>query len=317
MVLITYFGWEIMANRGLTRTSIGVALLVVGLGLMGGLAYYLANVSLKNDQQVKIEAAAGVAEVSVEPNSSLITTNTLLKLWVTTDKPVGFVAVELSFDKTLMGLSKEITLNSTALNEVIAVSTMTEANASGVIRAVVAVKPQTAASAPGGKFNLLTLSFSSKTTLPNQQSAVTFVGNGTQLVDMTATPFTQTLKPATVLFNTTIASTVTVVSPTPTPTAIPVPTVTVVPVISTIPTITRMPTSPATPTSTTAPTRVPTTVGIKPGDLDENGTVDQRDVAILLEVYFLPASALPAADLNGDGKINALDYATILDLRFK
>lgn len=312
------------------RTSIRVALFILGLVLLGGISYYVANVSLKQNQQIASEAAAGVAQVSLEPKTSLITANTVLKLRVSTDKPVGFVAVELGFDPTLMSLSKELTLHTTQLSEVIMLSTMAEANASGLIRVVVAVKPQTVGAAPGGTFDLLTLSFSSKTTQPNKQSAVSIQTASTQLVDLTATPFALTLQPATVLFNTsatptlvpTIVSTISpsitptraVNTPTPVPTIVRVPTATPIPTL--MPSVTRIPTLPGIPTGTASPTILPTTVGLKRGDLDTNGVVDQRDVVLLLEAYLSPASVLPAADLNGDGRINALDYALILDLRF-
>lgn len=43
------------------------------------------------------------------------------------------------------------------------------------------------------------------------------------------------------------------------------------------------------------------------GDLNGDGVVDSRDVALLTQRLNNPASALPAADLDGDGQITALD----------
>lgn len=184
------------------------------------------------------------------------------------------------------------------------------------------------------------------TTLPDQNNKTRGTNDVSGTVNFSMTPgynnfnsFAQTTASAAqnygVQYGTTPVPTATLVptssptipaSPTPTrvPTTVPSPTPTRVPTVtptslpSQSPTPTRLPTTaPTVPpgvTSTLAPTVSPTVRVLQPGDLNEDGFVDQADVGELLSVYAEPATVLPAADLNHDGKINAIDYSLLLDL---
>lgn len=106
---------------------------------------------------------------------------------------------------------------------------------------------------------------------------------------------------------------------TPSPTTIPLPTATRVPTAP--PTTTRAPTTAPTilptlrPSTTTSPlpTATPTTIQ-KIGDLNQDAAVNLSDVQLFRTVYGELASRLPQADLNGDGKLNAVDYGKLMDL---
>ncbi len=117
-------------------------------------------------------------------------------------------------------------------------------------------------------------------------------------------------------------------APSPTPTRTPTPTN---PAVSPTapansPTPTRLPTATPTrlPSGAPSPTHTnisptqgnpsPTGIGNKLGDINGDNTVNQTDIDALLAVYGQAAAAQPKADLNGDGRINAIDYARIIDL---
>lgn len=103
----------------------------------------------------------------------------------------------------------------------------------------------------------------------------------------------------------------------PSPTSAPSPTVTptINPSISPSPTAVPTLNPSLSPTPTTNPSLSPTPTGSsKRGDLDGNDSVTIEDVNMLLNVYGRSVTLLPAADLNGDGKIDAIDYAIITDL---
>lgn len=124
-------------------------------------------------------------------------------------------------------------------------------------------------------------------------------------------------------------------TPTPTQIATPTPTKTPTPTQgATTPTPTKTPT-PTLGAGTPSPTRTPTpTLGAgtpsptqqtasptpttppsdKQGDLNQDRVVNQSDVDLLIQVYGMGSTVKPKADLNSDGRINAIDYARILDL---
>lgn len=85
-------------------------------------------------------------------------------------------------------------------------------------------------------------------------------------------------------------------SPTPTPTPSTTPSVT--------PTDTPTPTPSVTPTFTATPSPTP-----HPADLDADGTVDERDLALLLHAIF---AAGAHADPNGDGATSAADVVLLV-----
>jgi hypothetical protein len=66
-------------------------------------------------------------------------------------------------------------------------------------------------------------------------------------------------------------------------------------------------------TPTPSPTIVPSGSFLKQ-DINQDGFVNHLDLEILLANYQLSPLTNPRADITGDGKVNALDYATLIDV---
>ena len=100
--------------------------------------------------------------------------------------------------------------------------------------------------------------------------------------------------------------------PTPTPTASP--TATATPTVT--PTATATPTPTATATATNTPTATPTPTPLCPlGDASGDGSVNSIDAAFILQLVAGLIDSLPCeagADTNGDGSVNAIDSTLIL-----
>lgn len=150
--------------------------------------------------------------------------------------------------------------------------------------------------------------------VPDCNDGVNTVGPNCQAITPPATPTPTQI--ATLTPTRTPTPTGSGATPTPTRTPTPTPTGS-----ANTPTPTRTPTpSPTTGAGTPSPTQSavtpsPTTPpSDKPGDLNQDGIVNQVDIDQLIEVYGMSSTAKPKADLNSDGKINAIDYARIIDL---
>lgn len=172
---------------------------------------YFANVLIKQSQNLSIGAASGTANIFFEPAKIAMPADSLINLWVTTDKPLGFIATEITFDKSLINLSQEITLPTPSLKRVINITSMSEANSTGKIKIVLGVDPSGLTTAPTGSFALAGLKFTSKTSLSNKETTLFLSSANSQLVDLNATPFTTTVTPGYISLNP-------VASPTATPT---------------------------------------------------------------------------------------------------
>ncbi len=108
---------------------------------------------------------------------------------------------------------------------------------------------------------------------------------------------------------------VTTVVATPAPTPTPVPTPIPTPTAAPTPQPTAAPTS--TPAQTAAPTPTPTPTpsprALIAGDFDDDGTVDLRDLSILLSNYNTAVTLQNSrVDLNNDKNINAFDFSSLL-----
>lgn len=184
---------------------------------------YFANFMIKKAQVFEVSASSGKAELFFEPANLKLAQEGQLNLWVTTDKSLGFVSTQLTFDKTVLKLTQEPVLPSAALTQIIKVTPMAEANNTGIVEFVVAVKPSTVTIAPTGTFSLVSLKFAPKISTPNISSTLSLSPSNIELVDLSATPFIVTTQPATFSINPVVATPSPSVAPTTVPTPVPSP----------------------------------------------------------------------------------------------
>lgn len=151
-------------------------------------------------------------------------------------------------------------------------------------------------------FNLAFLSGASSGVLSFESSEtmmIQFNGGSMLPLNLSGATYTKTVPTNTPTATRTPTPTATR-TPTPTATRTPTPTATATPTTGVIP-----PT--ATPTTIQQPTPTPTT-GAKPGDFDNNGSVNWEDVVFLLNDY----AKASVADLDGSGKVTILDLFKLL-----
>jgi len=79
-------------------------------------------------------------------------------VWLTSDSPVAFADVKITFDKSLIKLTREAS-PSGSLARVVQVTSMAEANSTGQMRVVVGLDPSQRTSPPSGAFQIADLSF--------------------------------------------------------------------------------------------------------------------------------------------------------------
>lgn len=206
-----------MANKMKYQSKLSMKkmIFVAVILVMVSVTLYFANFLIQEKQTLTVGATTGNANLFLEPPILTLPPDGQVNLWVTTDKPLGFVATELSFDPTLLRLSAEIVLPNTALTQVIKLTPMAEANTTGKINIVIAVKPTTLTIAPTGNFSLASLKFANKTTLTNKATVLNISTSTRQLVDLGAVPFIVTSQNANITLNP--------VGATPTPTLTPMP----------------------------------------------------------------------------------------------
>lgn len=194
------------------RQFLGLSLVLI----MASVTYFVANNLIKRQFNYSASAAAGTANLFFEPTSLTLPPNGKVNLWVTSDKPVGFVAVDVTFDKAKVQLAQEITLTNSVLTRKIKVSSMAEANTSGKLTVVLGIDPTAKASAPAGNFAFASVTFKPMVTT-NLTTGLSYTLSASQLVDLNAIPFTLSSSAGSLVLNPPA-------SPTPTPTSTPTPT---------------------------------------------------------------------------------------------
>ena len=172
------------------RSSIFFLILVIGITI------YFFNYPLQKPQIFEINSSPGNASLFFAPNSPTFNPAGTLELWVTTDKPLAFSRVELSFDPSHLQLDQEITLTTPALKRLIKVSTMAEANNTGQLTLLLGLDPTTLSQAPTDSFQLATLHFISQVETANLSTPLSFIPNNLQLIDTGATAFVLSSTPA-------------------------------------------------------------------------------------------------------------------------
>ena len=168
-------------------------------------AVVLVTKEVQKYQSLKTGAAADTAELFFNPASDSVTTaEKVFPIWVNTAVGVSFARVELTFDPAVLTLTKDPSMLSTVLTQVVEVTPFATANSTGKI--VVVLGQATGTTAPSGAFQLASLTFKAKTTTTST-SSVTISTTSSQLVNTSAVAFALTSTPLSLSLNPVITST--------------------------------------------------------------------------------------------------------------
>jgi len=233
-----------------------------------------------------IQAAdTNTASLSISPSQINLLNNTLETNTIDLDsgpETIGFVHTEIIFNPDIVQLATEV-LPSPLFSTVIQVTSMTEANETGVIDITLGVSSQSFSNAPSGKINIALLNWVTNTNPANQITNISFVQNANQVVNIQDVSLPIQTQDGIIVINN------------PTPTAIS--------------TLTALPTS----TPTLTPTPTPTTPPLN-GDANGDGKVDGIDYVIWLTHYSQSISGgRSVGDFNLNGKIDGIDYVIWLN----
>lgn len=155
------------------------------------------------------KASVGNAKIFIQPVLATIPPNKTLQVWITVDKPVGFVEASLSFDPSKIALTQDLIFTNIQLSRVIDKSTLIQANTTGKFLFAIGLDPTQIATAPTGTFQLASIEFISKTTTSDVSTNISFDATKTSAVDMGVIGFTMTTQGANVVLNPTVVSTAT------------------------------------------------------------------------------------------------------------
>ena len=200
---------------GFVKNSKVAPYLGVGLFLVIGIVVTVATL---HPQQVITRAVVHQAKVSILPAQLSVPPNGTLQLWATTDSPLAFFAVQLTYDPAVVKLTAEVALTTSAWGRVVKQTPMATANTTGKIDVVIGLNPAPILATPSGTFQLATLQFGANATASNATTPVSFAVGSTQLVAVDTT-----------VFNVTTVGSAIVANPLPTPTVAATPTSTLPP----------------------------------------------------------------------------------------
>jgi hypothetical protein len=203
---------------------------------------------IENNQSLGLQAATHQASFSFQLSSWTLPPQNTFGVWINSDSPIGYADVELSFNPSLVKMTKEVAIKD-KLTRKINITSMSEANTTGKISILVGLDPANKSNAPSGVFQIADVTFDANTTNPNILTSINYLIPSMQVVStdqstmsLIAAGIDLTVNPAT-----------------PKPTIVP----TTTPTLTPTPTITPKPTTPtpkptqATPTPTVVPTSVP------------------------------------------------------------
>ncbi len=240
--------------------------------------------------QIKARAGLDNANFFTQPNDATLPTFLDFQVWVTVKNPVGFVATEISFDKSAVKLSGEIDTSPSPLKNRISVSSMDEANNTGKITITLGLEPTDIGAPANGTFRIANLKLDPNTDVKNINTKLNFITQNTQVVGMDESNYTITAKNTDLKVNEEV-----------------------------LPNVASDSGSTALPSATaTASTAATSTNGIlntnrKRGDVDKNNIVNILDIGRVVNSYDGDTNEHRDEDVNGDGKINILDLGVITD----
>lgn len=250
--------------------------------------------------KTKISAATGIVTVRIQPESVTLPQQKIVQVWATVDRPVGFIDLDITFDKSKLEITKEPNFSVNSTN-IISMTNMATANTSGRITFIAGVDPTKISTAPNGTFQIGSIEFINTQVFTDGATTIDIQTSESQFVDMDATPFRISGINATVtLLNSTNTST-----PTPTGTAVPTPTGTTVP----SPTGTAVPSPTINPTISASPTPI-----VYPAwDINQDGLVNIIDIGLVIDKYGDQNPINSRADVNNDGKVDMIDIGIVID----
>lgn len=189
-----------------TGSLIAMAFLVVGLA---------AGVGILQLKQLvgKPKASVSTGAILFDPTTLTVPPDGTMRVILDPqNNPISFAKVELTFDKNAV-LVKEIGYTN-LLSMVIATTSATTANNTGVISFTLGLAPADRNNPPATAFDFLTIKFAKKSTT-GSQSQLIFNAANSQLVDMASQQMSINSTPANIVVS------VPTSSPTPTPSATP------------------------------------------------------------------------------------------------
>lgn len=200
-------------------------------------AFLLVRV-IRYTQSLNSRAGIHQASVAFQLQNWTLPPENPFEVWVNSDSPVSFASINISFNPSLVKLTHEISLSG-RLTRIIKVTTMAEANSTGVVSIVMGLDPSMVSSPPVGAFQVASLTFNTNTLNPNIATSVNFNTNQMQILGSDQLAFQLTTTSLNLVLN-------------PTPTLSPSP--------SSTPRLTTTP-SPPTPKPTATPTSAPAESG--------------------------------------------------------
>lgn len=196
-------------------------------------ATFLLVKAVQYRQSLNSRAGIHQASVAFQLQNWTLPPENPFEVWVNSDSPVSFANVSISFDPTLVNLTHEIALSG-RLTRIIKVTTMAEANSTGVISIILGLDPNMVNSPPVGAFQVANLTFNTKTLNPNIATVVSFDTSRMQLVATDQSTFQLTGTNLNLMLNPTATPTPFPVTPPQTPpgTATPSPSDTTPPLVN-------------------------------------------------------------------------------------
>lgn len=263
------------------------AIKVIGF-LIPVAATFFGTKLVQDFRQIKARAGTDSANLFTQPQDLSLPSVLDMQIWVTVKNPVGFVATEITFDKSVVKISNDIDISPSPLKKIINITSANDANNSGKITIALGLEPNDISSPANGTFRIANIKLEPNSDLKNLSSKFSFIQQNTQVVGMDESAHTITATNADIKVNESSEQT-----------ASPIATVT----------------DAASPVSTAQNDAQATinTSNKKRGDVDKNGVVNMLDIGRVVNNYDGNANTHLDEDVNGDGKINILDLGVITD----
>lgn len=219
MTNLSYLKHKLLSSRRWDIKLLTVALLLLGIAVSVQLVRSgVSWLSKAGPDDVRLFFAS--SEYTLPPDTNL---NLMLDAG---SKQVGFIRVEVSFDRSKVNLLGEVNTNSSFRRMVIK-STRNEANTNGKVVLALGVDPDDLGQAPSGTFQLAQIPITAVTADPNQSTQLTILRSAIQVVDLGTNSLGFFTEDASIVINPTGSTPTSVIaSPTPTagPTSTPIPT---------------------------------------------------------------------------------------------